>query len=54
MPCRTQNHLKYRVLKYIHFIGTAFILFYFSTLYSYAQKACVDESLFREGLLDLV
>jgi two-component sensor histidine kinase len=40
-------------LKYLYFIGAVFILFYFSTLDSYAQKTHVDGSLFREGLLEL-
>lgn len=48
-----QNNLKYKVLKYLYFIGTAFILFYFSALDSYGQKPHVDGSLFKEGLLEL-
>ncbi|WP_228780142.1 sensor histidine kinase [Aquiflexum lacus] len=48
-----QIHFKSPISKYLYFIGTAFILFYFSSLDSYAQKAHVDASLFREGLLEL-
>jgi len=53
MLFRPQNNLKYKVLKYLYFFGTAFILFYFSILDSNAQKPHVDASLFKEGLLEL-
>ena len=46
-------HLKYKVLKYLYYFGTVFILFYFSTLDSYAQIPHLDGSLFKEGLLEL-
>jgi two-component sensor histidine kinase len=53
MLFRSQNNPKYKVLKYLYFFGTVFILFYSSTLDSYAQKPHVDGSLFKEGLLEL-
>jgi two-component sensor histidine kinase len=53
MLYQPQIHPKYKVLKYLYFVGATFILFYFSTLDSYAQKAHVDASLFKEGLLEL-
>ena len=53
MLFRPQINLKYKVLKYLYFIGTAFILFYSSAIDSYAQKPHVDASLFKEGLLEL-
>lgn len=53
MLLRPQINLKYKVVKYLYFIGTAFILFYSSAIDSYAQKPHVDASLFKEGLLEL-
>lgn len=46
-------HLKITILKYLYFLGTVFILFYFSTLDSYAKKPHIDGSRFKEGLLEL-
>ena len=48
-----QIHFKNPISKYLYFFGSVFILFYFSTLDSYGQKAHIDASLFREGLLEL-
>ncbi len=48
-----QIHFKNPISKYLYFFGTAFILFYLSTLDSYAQKPHVDGSLIKEGLLEL-
>lgn len=50
---RTQILPRNYELKYLYFSIIAFILFYFSTLDSYAQKTHIDESLFKEGLLEL-
>ncbi|WP_373522183.1 histidine kinase dimerization/phosphoacceptor domain -containing protein [Aquiflexum sp.] len=46
-------HPKNTGLKYPYFFVSVFIIFYFSTLDSYAQKPHVDSSLFKEGLLEL-
>jgi two-component sensor histidine kinase len=48
-----KNHLRLILFKYQYFFISVFIIFYFSTLNSYAQKPHVEASLFREGLLEL-
>lgn len=53
MLYRTQIILKNYELKCLYFSIITFILFYFSTLDSYAQKTHINESLFKEGLVEL-
>lgn len=53
MLYRTHIILKNYELKCLYFSTITFILFYFSILDSYAQKPHINESLFKEGLLEL-
>lgn len=53
MLYRTYITLKNYELKCVYFFISTFILFNFSTLDSYAQRPHLDESLFKEGLLEL-
>lgn len=53
MVNRTQILPRNCELKYLYFSIFAFILFYFSALDSYAQKPHINESLFKEGLVEL-
>jgi hypothetical protein len=46
-------HLKLVLLKFLYFSLSVFIIFYFGTLDSYAQKPHLDASLVKEGLLEL-
>lgn len=48
-----QIHLKPSISKYLYFPVYVFIIFYFSTLDSYAQIPHVDAGMFKEGLLEL-
>lgn len=45
--------MKLTISKYLYFFVSVFIIFYFSTFDSYGQKPHIDESLFKEGLLEL-